>query len=227
MKRTTLALAAATGGMLHAEHLGFSRLPSSGSCEGYVVATGATTVGDVLWSGLKRRERALEKVMRSYNDDATLLCDICRQACFVRPSPRSKDGDDKGGAPPCAGRAWSTRASTAWRGACASPWPTPGSRSLAHEALAHGHADIGALHPLVRAPQAFRNATGLARRPRALRAFEQPPRRAADMGRSGSNAATVKVRTREASITAPRSYTSFPRSCTSFSGLALVQIEVA
>ena len=91
LRHKALQLAAAAGGLLPARPaadpgLGFSRLPSAGGCHGYVAATGATDAGEAQWAGLKRRDRALEKAMRSYGDDATLLCDVCRQArvpCFL------------------------------------------------------------------------------------------------------------------------------------------------
>ena len=85
LRHKALALAAAAGGLLPAPPaadlgFGFSRLPSSGGAHGYVAVTGATGASEVQWAGLKRRERAMEKVMRSYGDDATLLCDVCRQS---------------------------------------------------------------------------------------------------------------------------------------------------
>ncbi len=67
LQRKTLALAAGAGGLLPAvpppaSGLEFGRLASSGACCGYVAVTDYTGIGDVLWAGLKRRERALEKV---------------------------------------------------------------------------------------------------------------------------------------------------------------------
>jgi hypothetical protein len=63
LRERVLALAARSGGLLPGRpSLGFCRLPSSGAGVDYAPVTACTTMEDVQWVGLKRRERALEKV---------------------------------------------------------------------------------------------------------------------------------------------------------------------